>query len=146
MTAKQRLIAALERRIPDRLPVTTHHVMKYFLEKHMGGISNGEFFDHFGLDPILWVTAQKPDESLGEYFDPTQEEVDYVESRRLCSPRWRIEARDIPGQEYKTTRFNFVTPKKALTMVLQSTGYTNWVTERPVKEKGDIEIIASDAP
>jgi len=146
MTSKQRFIAALKRRIPDRLPVTTHHVMKYFLDKYMAGISNDEFFDFFGLDPILWVGAQKPDESLGEYFDPTQEEVDYVESRRICSPNWRIETQHIPGQEYETTRYNFITPRKTLSMVLQSTGYTNWVTERPVKEKRDIDIIAAYAP
>lgn len=146
MTSKQRFIAALERRKPDRLPVTTHHVMKYFLDKYIGGISNDQFFDYFGLDPILWVGAQKPDEALGEYYDPTQGEVDYVESRRICSPNWRIEPLDIPGQEYETTRFNFVSPKKTLSMVLQSTGYTNWVTERAVKEKSDIEVIAAYAP
>jgi uroporphyrinogen-III decarboxylase len=146
MTSKQRFIAALERKIPDRLPVTTHHVMKYFLDKYMGGMSNDEFFDYFGLDPILWVEAQKPGESSGEYYDPTQEEVDYVESRRVSSPDWRIEPLDIPDQEYKTTRYNFVTPRKTLSMVLQSTGYTNWVTERLVKEKLDIEIIAAYAP
>lgn len=146
MTSKQRFLAALERRIPDRLPVTTHHVMKYFLDKCMGGISNDEFFDYFGLDPILWVGAQKPDESLGEYYDPTQEDVDDVESRRICSPSWRIEPQDIQGQEYKTTRYNFVTPKKTLSMVLQSTGHTNWVTERLVKEKRDIDVIAAYTP
>jgi uroporphyrinogen decarboxylase len=146
MTSKQRFIAALERRAPDRLPVTTHHVMDYFLKKYMGGVTNEDFFDRFGLDPILWVGAQKPDESRGEYFDPAHEDVDYVESRRICSPRWRIEARDLPGHDYKTTRYDFLTPHKTLSMVLQSTGYTNWVTERLVKEKLDIEIIATYAP
>jgi uroporphyrinogen decarboxylase len=146
MTSKQRFIAALERRAPDRLPVTTHHVMDYFLKKYMGGVTNEDFFDRFGLDPILWVGAQKPDGSRGEYFDPGHVDVDYVESRRICSPRWRIETRDVPGHDYKTTRYDFITPHKTLSMVLQSTGYTNWVTERLVKEKLDIEIIATYAP
>ena len=30
MTSKQRMLAALTRGKPDRLPVTTHHVMDYF--------------------------------------------------------------------------------------------------------------------
>jgi hypothetical protein len=45
MTPKQRLICALEGRRPDRLPVTTHHVMEYFLATYMGGISRQEFFE-----------------------------------------------------------------------------------------------------
>ena len=52
MTPKQRFVAALTHQKPDRLPVTTHHVMPYFLSKYMNGISNDEFFAHFGLDPI----------------------------------------------------------------------------------------------
>ena len=35
MTSKARFLAALEHRVPDRLPVTTHHVMDYFLKKYM---------------------------------------------------------------------------------------------------------------
>lgn len=146
MTSKERFIAALERKTPDRLPVTTHHVMKYFLDKYMGGISNDEFFDTFGLDPILWLSAQKPDGTKGETYDPTHQDVDYVASRRICSLTWRIETQDIPDEEYETTRFRIITPKRTLTMVLQSTGYTNWVTERLIKEKSDIEILADFAP
>jgi hypothetical protein len=55
MTSKERLIAALEQKVPDRLPVTTHHVMPYFLKKYMNNIPYQKFFDHFGLDPILWL-------------------------------------------------------------------------------------------
>jgi len=146
MTPKQRFLAALERRIPDRLPVTTHHVQKYFLDKYMNGISNEEFFDHFGLDPILWTVCLKPNEEKGEYFDPNQKEADDVTSPRILSSTWRIETENIPGLDYPTTRYNIITPKKTLTMVLQSTEHTTWVTERLIKEKSDIEIIAAYAP
>jgi hypothetical protein len=37
MTPKQRLLTALQRGKPDRLPVTTHHLMLYFPDKYMGG-------------------------------------------------------------------------------------------------------------
>ena len=43
------MLAALNREIPDRLPVTTHHVMGYFLNRYLNGISNVEFFDRLGL-------------------------------------------------------------------------------------------------
>ena len=52
LTPKQRFLSALERRSPDRLPVTTHHVMPSFLGTSMHGMSTDEFFDHFNLDPI----------------------------------------------------------------------------------------------
>lgn len=146
MTSKERFISALERRKPDRLPATVHHVQKYFLDKYMDGISNDDFFDAFGLDPILRLAAFKPDESKAEYFDPNQDNVGDIESPRILSPAWRIETKEVPGHEYRTTRFNIITPRKTLTMVLQSTGPTNWVTERLVKEKSDIDVIAEFAP
>ena len=52
MTAKQRLVTAFERGVPDRLPVTTHFLMPYFLNKYMGGMSNEACFEHCGWDPI----------------------------------------------------------------------------------------------
>ena len=82
MTSKQRLVAALSRQKPDRLPVTTHHVMQYFLEKYMGGISNDGFFDAFGLDTIRWVQVFSPDASKGEYFDPGHR-PGHLEPRRI---------------------------------------------------------------
>ena len=146
MTAKERFLAALERKVPDRLPATTHHVMPYFLKKYLNGISCEEFFDRFGLDPIDWVVAQKPDESKGDFFDPTQGEPGFLEPRRVCSENWRIRWEEIPGQEYRTVRYHFITPGKTLGMVLQSNDYTTWVSERPVKEKSDIDILAKYLP
>ena len=49
MNSRERMLAALSGGIPDRLPVTTHHVMPYFLEKYMGGISDLAFFDVWRL-------------------------------------------------------------------------------------------------
>lgn len=145
MTPKQRLLKALKREVPDRLPVTTHHVMPYFLETYMKGISYQEFFDYFGLDPINWVVALKPDSSRNEYFDPRQEELEFLEPRRVCSDNWRITAEDIPNPNYKAVRFHFQTPEKNLSMVKQSSEHTAWVTERVIKDKSDIDILAKYA-
>jgi uroporphyrinogen decarboxylase len=141
MTSKERLVAAFERRIPDRLPATTHHVMPSFLEKHLNGISAEEFFDRFGLDPIRWVVAHRPDPSRGEYADPDQGEIGFLEARRASSDSWRVEADELPGAEEKTVRYRFVTPKKTLAMTLRSNEDTAWVVERLVKEKSDIDVI-----
>ena len=141
MTSKERLLAAIDRKMPDRLPVTTHHVMPYFLKNYMNGISSDEFFDYFGLDPIRWLVPHKPDESKGEYYDEAQRDVDFLESRRIASDNWRIEVKDVPHPEYKTVRYTFITPKGRLSMMTQSNNYTTWVVEYPVKEKLDIDLI-----
>jgi len=139
------MLAALEGRVPDRLPVTTHHVMPYFLKKHMGGISPQAFFDHFGFDATLWLVPAKPDESKGEYFDLHQEETEGLQVRRVWSDSWRIEPEDIPDPTYRTTRYRFVTPGGELSMVLQANEYTRWVSEPLIKEKADIDLIAQYA-
>jgi len=43
MTSKERFLKSLKRQKPDRLTVTTHHVMPYFLNEYFGGKSNDEF-------------------------------------------------------------------------------------------------------
>ncbi len=144
MTSKERFLKALNREKPDRLPVTTHHLQQYFLDNTMNGISIDETFDHFGFDPINWFQAYKPDETKGEYYDPDHQ-PGFLEARRISSDNWRIKQVILPHEKYETVRYNFVTPKKTLSMVLQSNEYTTWVAERLIKEKSDIDIIAEFA-
>jgi hypothetical protein len=144
LTAKQRFIAALTRQKADRLPVTTHHVMPFFLKKYMNGISNDEFFDSIGLDPIHWVLVYKPNKANGEYYDPNHT-PGFLEPHRIVSESWRVEHEAVPDPRYETVRYKFITPKKTLTTVLQSNEHTSWVSERLVKEKSDIDIIAEYA-
>ncbi|MEW6510749.1 MAG: uroporphyrinogen decarboxylase family protein [Bacteroidota bacterium] len=141
MTPKERLIAALSRRKPDRLPVTTHHVMPSFLKTFMNGMSNEEFFNYFGLDPINWVAASRPDDGKGDYYDPLHT-PGYLEAWRVVSDRWRIFPETVADPQYETVRYKFVTPRKTLTTTLQSNEHTSWVIERLIKEKRDIDIIA----
>ena len=125
MTSRQRFLTALDRGVPDRLPVTTHHVMPYFLERSLGGISTQAFFDRFGLDPILWLC-------------PIVEEP----------PRddWRVERVEMVGRPYPATRISYVTPGGTLTTLIESNDHTAWVTEYLIKEKRDIEILGEFAP
>ena len=141
MTSRERLLTAITGGVPDRLPVTTHHVMPYFLDTYMGGMSYHAFFDHFGLDAILWAVPHRPDTSEGEYPDPLQQEIGFLESRRVSTDQWRVESEDLPAKEYKTTRYRFVTPKGALTTAIQSNEHTAWVIEHLIKRKEDIDII-----
>lgn len=141
MTSKQRMITAIERGVPDRLPVTTHHVMPYFLDRYMPGTTTQEFFDIFGFDPITWVTPHTCEPNSDEYLDPEQREIGFLESNRVSTDNWRISIEDLPDPEYQTLRYTIRTPKGNLTTVLQTNSYTSWVVEHLVKEKKDIEII-----
>lgn len=144
MTSRQRMLTALTGGVPDRLPVTTHHVMLAFLQKYMGGIDYHRFFDTFGLDAYLWTVPYLSDAAAGEYFDPNQTFVHPLDhTRRVVSDRWRIECDSLPDPEYRTTRYRFVTPKGTLSMVLQGNDQTDWVVEPLIKEKRDIDLIAN---
>jgi uroporphyrinogen decarboxylase len=141
MTSKQRLICALAGRQPDRLPVTTHHLMDSFLKGQLDGASARACFDRFGLDAIQWVVAHRPDEAAGEYFDPLQGAPGFLEARRVSTDHWRVYPETIPSQEWPTTRFRFATPKGEISMVLQSNEHTSWITEHLIKDKRDIDLL-----
>jgi uroporphyrinogen decarboxylase len=145
MTSRQRLLAALDRGIPDRLPVTTHHLMPSFLESCMNGISSDQFFDETGMDGIRWVNAVRPDSAAGAFFDPDHA-PGHLEARRVISDNWRIEEFPLEDQRYKTVRYDIVTPAGTLEMMLQSDLHTTWVAERLIKNKSDIDLIARYAP
>jgi hypothetical protein len=118
--------------------------MPYYLEKYLPGATNDDFFARFGLDPIFWLQAHRPDPSQGAYVDPAYT-PGFLGVERICSPTWRISSEEIPSQEYQTTRYSIATPRKTLTMVLQQNDYTGWVAERLIKEKSDIDLVAEFA-
>jgi hypothetical protein len=119
--------------------------MAYFLKKYLNGKSIPEFFDEFGLDAITWTVPHIPDPAKGEYPDPLQGEPGFLESRRVASAAWHVEVEELPGRERKTRRYRFVTPKGALTMVLEEDEYSVWVAEPLIKQKADIDLIGAFA-
>jgi uroporphyrinogen decarboxylase len=143
MTSRQRLLRALDRGQPDRLPVTTHHLMPSFLRTHLEGGSAQEFFDRYGLDAIRWVVAHRAESGTGDYLDPDQGPLGFLDARRVASDRWRVESEALPGTELPTTRYRFVTPRGELSTVLQANEHTAWVTEHLIKEKRDIELLGA---
>ena len=170
MTSRERLLVALDGGRPDRLPVTTHHLMPYFLDTYLDGMREADFFRRFELDPVHWAYDIKPDESRGEHrwsqqdgpagvggsggvgvggggdSDRKSAEADgAAEARWIVSDDWRVEASRVPGTK-GATRYDMVTPGGTLSMVLQRGPQTDWVLERPIKEKAHIEIFHRYAP
>lgn len=146
MNSKERFLKAIKIETPDRLPVTTHHLMPSFLKKIMNGESSQFFFDTFGLDPITWEMAYAFDKDKGEFYDPTHIDLGFLEARRICTDNWRYKIEEIPHKDYFTQRFSIITPKKTLSMILQSDIHTTWVAEYLIKEKTDIDILAEYMP
>jgi hypothetical protein len=148
MTSRERLLAALDREVPDRLPVTTHHLMPSFLTALDGDPSPSEFFTRFGFDSVTWVAAHRPDAAAGAYHDPGQGPPGYLEPAWVASDEWRIEREPI-GADIKGsggTRYRIQTPKGMLSMALREGRDTAWVTERLIKEPGDLDLFARYAP
>jgi uroporphyrinogen decarboxylase len=142
MNSRERMLWALKRGRPDRLPVTTHHVMDSFRRQYLGGASAQDFFERFGLDGIQWVVAHRPDGSKGEFRDPLQGPPGFLEAARVASEQWRVFAEALADREWPATRYRFVTPGGELSMVLRSSEQTSWVAEPLIKNKTDIELIA----
>jgi hypothetical protein len=143
MTSKERLVRAIKKEKTDRLPVTTHQLMTYFLDKYMGGASNDEFFAAMGLDPIRWVYPHKPDTAEGCYFNPNQGRRGFLESRLIASDEWLVSMSHREVEGGVATRYAFTTPGGVLTMATQANSATSWVAEHLVKRKQDIELIAA---
>jgi uroporphyrinogen decarboxylase len=124
-SSRERLLAALDRRVPDRLPATTHHLMPSFLARHRidGDLA---FFDRFGLDAISWTTPLTTPLEAG-------------------GPGWRLEQEAVADPDYRTSRYRFVTARGTLSMLVQDDGRTTWVRERLLKRKGDIDILEAIA-
>ncbi len=146
MNSHERFLTAFNRKPADRLPVTTHHVMPSFLNQYLNGATNMEFFNRFGLDPIHWVVHHKPDPNRGEFYDPTQKELGFLDAERICTENWQFKTEKIPNRDYHTERFSILTPEKELSMVLQSDDHTTWIAKHLIKNKKDIDIIAKHLP
>lgn len=137
------MLAAITGTDPDRLPVTTHHIMPYFLDHCLNGMSERRFWDEFGLDAYCWTMPHKPAPGSGNYPDPLQTKIGFLESHRVASDSWRVYEQDISRNGRQLTRYNFVTPAGTLSMVIENAEYTAWVVESLVKEKRDIDIIGA---
>ncbi len=135
------MLAAIAGTGPDRLPVTTHHIMPYFLKHCLEGMTERQFWDEFGLDAYWWSMPHIPAPGSGNYPDPLQTKIGFLESHRVANDSWRVYESEISQDGRKLTRYNFVTPAGTLSMVIENAEYTAWVVEPLVKEKRDIDPI-----
>lgn len=145
LTSKKRMLTAICGEIPDRLPVTTHHLMTSFLDEYMGGIGDQEFFDHFGMDAIQWILPLRKIPGVSNVnsgkLAPDWQIPDYV-----TNDEWQVSIEDVPGFDYKTKRCTITTPGGNLTLILQGNEHTTWIKEHLIKNKSDIDLLGKYLP
>jgi uroporphyrinogen-III decarboxylase len=125
MTPKQRLLCALRRGKPDRVPATVHQWQPYHLTKYLDGMDALAAFRHFDLDASI-------------AYAPMDEPV---------SPEWRIEREESTSPEGASLlRRRFHTPGGTLTDVFEIRPDTAWIVEHLVKRPEDVDLIDKYMP
>ncbi len=136
MTSKERLLAALNREKPDRLPVSIHQWQGYHLKEHMGGITDLEAFKLTGLDAQIQY-FEEMDQFWVVDADPTQ----------FNTKTWK----DIPivisnNPDQRIVHHSIETPGGVLTYKTEGNRKTTWITEYLIKNDDDIRILDKYMP
>ena len=136
MTSKERMLRALAREKPDRLPVTVHQWQRYHLDTYLGGASELEAFGMFGLDAAV-THAQ----DMGQYWQSPGE------FRRHATPEWRDEAEVVgDAPDRRVVRHVITTPEGPLTYATEGDRMTTWVSDHLIKRDDDIRLIERYMP
>ena len=131
MTSKERMMRALRRETPDRLPATVHQWQGYHLDHYLGGISDLEAFRMFGLDAAIQYF-----ESMGQFWLPGVPEMPQAAD-------WRVDIEVIKNEPtQRLLRYRVQTPKGDLTYATEGNEQTTWFAEHTIKQPQDIEKLA----
>jgi hypothetical protein len=136
MSSKERLLCALNRGKPDRLPVSLHQWQPYHLETYLGGISPLEAFARFGMDAQIQYF-----ESMGQFW---LSEADFT---RFSTPQWVDEATVLSGDpNCRVVHHTIRTPEGSLSYKTAGDRKTTWITEYLIKHGEDLELIRKYMP
>ncbi len=136
MTSRDRLLTALSKGRPDRLPVSVHQWQDYHLRKHLGGVDALAAFARFGMD----VQVQYLEES-GRPWDPP------AAFARFSTPEWRDEVEVASGDpDDRAVRHVVRTPGGVLTYATAGNRATTWITEFPLKRDEDLDLVRRYMP
>jgi uroporphyrinogen-III decarboxylase len=136
MTSKERMLSALKREKPDRLPVTVHQWQPYHLDTYLGGISDLEAFEMFGLD-----AAVQSFQNVGQFWVT---DADFI---KVSSPEWRDDVAIISDKPDNRIYHHAIrTPEGTLTYKTAGNRMTTWITEYLIKHDEDIRLIEKYMP
>ena len=136
MTSKERMMCALECGKPDRLPVSVHQWQPYHLDKFLGGISDIEAFEKFGMDAQIQYFAD-----MGQFW------VTKADFSKASTSEWKDETQIISDDpDNRIVNHTIVTPQGTLTYKTGGDRKTTWITEYMIKRDEDIELIRKYMP
>lgn len=136
VTSKERLLTALARGKPDRLPATVHQWQGYHLETYMGGRSDLEAFGEVGLDAAVQFS-----QDMGNYWTAG------ADFGRFSTPEWRDEATVVSADpDHRVVKHAITTPGGVLTYTAEGDRMTTWVTDFLIKRDDDIRLIERYMP
>lgn len=136
VTSKERMLTALARGKPDRLPATVHQWQRYHLDTFLGGLSDLEAFRLFGLDASIQYF-----QDMGQFW---LAEEDF---HKFSTPEWRDEAEVLSADpDHRAARHVITTPGGILTYRTEGNRMTTWVTEYLIKHDDDIRLIEKYMP
>lgn len=131
MKPKERMLTAINKGIPDRLPVTIHQWQDYHLKYHMGGMDALSAFQECGMDASIQYC-----EPLGQFWVPLEEGV------HKFSNEWQDEVKILCNEKSKRiVRHGITTPKGCLSYQTEANEQTIWLTEFPIKQPEDIFLL-----
>jgi len=136
MTSKERMLRALAREKPDRLPVTIHQWQQYHLDTYLGGMDALAACQACGLDASIQYF-----EAMGQFWIPNAEKF------IVSTPDWREEIaiiKDDPND--KLLNHTITTPGGQLTYKTGGNRTTTWITEYLIKQHEDVALIEKYMP
>ena len=136
MVPKERLMTALHRGKPDRLPISVHQWQPYHLKYYLDGISALQAFQKFGMDAQIQYFGDVGQSALVDY--------DFT---KFCTPSWRDEVTVVSSDpDNRIAHHAIQTPEGLLTYKTRGDEKTTWITEYMVKRDADIELIDKYMP
>jgi uroporphyrinogen decarboxylase len=136
MTSKERMMRALNRETPDRLPVSVHQWQGYHLDKYLGGISDVEAFEKFGMDGSIQYF-----QDMGQFW---LVDADYS---KFSTDEWRDEVDIISADpDHRVNHHTIRTPGGTLTYKTEGDRKTTWITEYLIKNDDDIYTVEKYMP
>jgi len=136
MTSKERMLCALGRGKPDRMPVSVHQWQGYHLDTYLGGISDLEAFGKFGMDAQIQYF-----QDMGQFW---LVDADYAGA---STPQWIDDVRAISDDpDNRISHHAIRTPEGALTYKTRGDRKTTWITEYLIKRDEDVDLIRKYMP
>ncbi len=130
------MLRALAGGKPDRLPATVHQWQKFHLDTYLGGITDLEAFDIFGLDASIQFF-----QDMGQFW------LTDAEFTKFSTPDWQDEVEVLSSDpDNRICRHTIRTPGGALTYASAGNRATTWITEHLIKRDDDIGLIDKYMP